>query len=244
MVRKAKADSEATPMILVPKGGVEPKDNNIQSAVSFARALEIRSPSEVEVGTEGIRAIGLLEKKVQDTLGEQVESSRATWKLCVSKRDAFLNPLKAAKELIRDKITAFRVEQQRQLEEERQKKQAELDARTAKERARLEKKADRLENKGDVAGAEIIQDIAESLETPEAEVDDEVPDGMTYRDQVSVAVENLPVLLKSIFSGRVKIDLSKLLTVKASPLVQYVKATGVTELPGCRITVKQIPVVR
>lgn len=173
--------------------------------LALAHGLQIRSDADLHTAAEhtqassaAVKAIKKLFKPANDALNEAKKAVAAL-------EDGLVGGFEIADTILRQKITAYHSKRQREAQEEARRRQEE--ETRAREAAQLEQ-ASRLEVLANATGDEHFRAVAEAVLTAPvrtAVVPVEMPKakGLSFRDETSVDVTDLDVLISAVASGQV-----------------------------------------
>lgn len=173
-------------------------------------------------------------KGVEDALDPQCKAAHAAWQTALKQKKAYLQPYEQAEAEIKIKMGQYQLEQRRIQEEVERRAMEEAEKQAEKERQALLKKADKCKS-GDKA--EELRAQAEQVFVPAITPDYSVGkvEGIAATDTMEIEVTNIKKFLEWLaIIG--PLDPSVVVTIKTAPLKQYLKMTGTTEIPGCKIT--------
>jgi hypothetical protein len=118
----------------------------IETRVTWARALVIRTPQERAQALDVIKEVKGLAKAVEASFDAPVKAAHAAWKAAVAHRDSFLAGPTEVERLAKAAIIAFDREEEIKRVKEQARLQAIADEQARKERERLEKQAEKVKS--------------------------------------------------------------------------------------------------
>lgn len=133
-----------------------------------AQALVIDSPEAEEAGWQVVNGIGALRELIGLDFDPSKKAAHVTWKAIIAQEQGHLEALKEPDRIVRAKISAWKLEEQRVLDEATRKEQERVAAVAAEEQRAAEEQAlaeaQKLEASGDKAGAEEVLTTAAEAE--------------------------------------------------------------------------------
>jgi hypothetical protein len=123
---------------------VEELRAEVAPIVSIAGALVVSTPDEYRVAGEAAISLQAAEKRIVAFFKPRKAASRAVWQRDCDDESQLLDPVKQARDIIQNKQTTYRAEQERIRAAEQARLQAEADEAARRERERLEKEAAKL----------------------------------------------------------------------------------------------------
>lgn len=172
-------------------------------------------------------------KAVEEAMDPQCKAAHAAWQTALSQKKQYLTPYQNAEAEVKAKMSTFQLEQRRMQEEANRRAAEEAERLAEKERQALLKKAGRTKNEDK---AEELRQQAEMVFVAAIADDHQVEkvEGISATDTVDVEITDVKKFLEWLSSGL--LDPSVVVTIKTAPLKQYLKMTGTTEIPGCKVS--------
>ena len=198
-------------------------------------SLVVKDNEGNAIATELLQSNKALQAKVHDTFDPICDKAHKSWKEAVSQRDKFLKPLQDAERTVKNKISAFIMEQQRIAREAQDKLDAARRKEEEKQRAALEAKALKAEEKGNTEKAEELREKKEEVFIPAAIVQNTVEkvNGQTSRTTYDFEIVDETLIPR------------KYLIVDDKKIRQMVKTFGKeASIPGVRIYPKVVVSIR
>jgi hypothetical protein len=116
-------------------------DKRITRAEAWANALVIKTPEQDAEASQNIKALKTIKNSIMEFFRPSKESAAATHKAIVANEKLFTDKLDGVERIAKQKILAYREEQERIRLAEQARLQAEADEKARREREALEKKA-------------------------------------------------------------------------------------------------------
>lgn len=184
-------------------------EKEIGNVVTEANSFLIKTQSDYDKVSAFLVTVKGLIKKVGEAFDPICDSAHKTWKTAVAQRSEQLDPLQNAEKIIKQRATAFLVEQNRIREEEERKARLEAEAAERKRKAELEEQAKRHEANGNIAKAEERREMAEQVFiAPRPVVAGAIKaEGQSLKETWSAEVTDLSALVKAVAEGRAPITL-------------------------------------
>lgn len=211
-----------------------PIERKGKTALATASAIQISNSDDVERVVDMIKSIKDMSRQVDDFFAPQIESAHKTHKILCEKKKEIQQPLKDAESILKKKKTEWDLEQTRMIEEARAAAAAEAEKEEQKRRAALEKKLAKAKTEGQ---KELIQEEMENIHVHVEQIEDTTKvDGVATQKTYDVEVIDPRALCSAIGDGTLPIDPNAVFTVKLGAIKTYCKMTGITKIPGCRVT--------
>ena len=189
----------------------------------------------IALATEITRRIKIVETEFED----DKKRSYDLWKSICNRITKLVEPYKSAKALVDAEISRDWQVQERLRREAEAKARAEAAEAEKRERERLEKEAAARLEEGKIEEAEAALDESDRVFVPVVAPPAEAPKtqrsaggSVTMVTDISVEVVNPMALIKAVADGKLPIHF---VSFGMGEIKKYVKATGVTSLPGVRI---------
>jgi hypothetical protein len=135
----------------------------VPAVVSQADRITVIDSEDYEMACSFLTLIATRKKQVGETFDPIVQKAHSTWKEAIAQRDKFLNPLSLAEVNVKNKVTTWRMEEERKRRAEEDRLSAQL-KKEADERAIAE--AAVLEASGEKELAEMVLQEAASAPPP------------------------------------------------------------------------------
>lgn len=169
--------------------GPEDVKRLIPPLVLQAQNITIQDAETYEWACAFLQSIATREKQLDEVFDPTIEAAHKTHKAAIAAKKPFLEQLETAKKLIKEKLVAWSVEQERLRREAENLQAAEL-KRQADERAATE--AAQLEAAGQPDLAEIVREHAATELAPVVVLESQVPrvEGITSRETWDFVIED------------------------------------------------------
>ena len=199
--------------------------------------IEVVSESSREMAYEFCKGIKTAKQQVEDVLGKQVKAAHESWKIALTIKNQYMEPFEKAERTVKNKITAYELEQERIEEQRRQEALKQQQKQEAALHRALDKKIAAAEKKGNVDLAEELELEKNMTVVPIMEIEPVLSSikGKASQKDYKVTVTDPNKLLQSVLKKEVQINLDKLVTIKVGAIKSFVKATGIVRIPGCII---------
>jgi hypothetical protein len=135
----------------------------VPAVVSQADGITVVDSEDYEMACSFLTLIATRKKQVGETFDPIVQKAHSTWKEAIAQRDKFLNPLSLAEVNVKNKVTTWRMEEERKRRAEEDRLSAQL-KKEADERAIAEAAA--LEASGEKELADMVLQEAASAPPP------------------------------------------------------------------------------
>jgi hypothetical protein len=203
-------------------------------------AIVVQDKASYELAGNMIFQLDTFKKQIEEYWFDPVQKALQAHKALVAKRDEMLNPIKARRTILTQKMSVWSTEDDRKRRIEQARLDAERRAAEEKERARLAKLAEKAEAKGQEEKAEALREKAEDVFIPQAIVQPEVEKSVktdsgtiTQTKDIVIEITDELEVIKAIASELLPIGI---VTISNSKLKAAVKLIGMKTVPGCRIT--------
>lgn len=166
------------PLQLVPPPDAAPYRGQGAAMIDEAKAVQITDDDSYQDAAAKLRRVAMLQRSIRDGFAESKESAYKTHKSITQLEASLLAFPAEAERIIKGKISAYTVEQERQRRIREAEEQAA--ARKRADEAAIEE-AQRLAAAGDVAGAEQVIEEAAGAPAPVIELPKLAAPGVTTR---------------------------------------------------------------
>jgi hypothetical protein len=213
-------------------------DKKLVAVQKMVAAIKIVDQTTLDGAGDMLLKIKGAITEVEEALDPQCKSAYNTWQVALAQKKKYLTPYQTLESAVKGEIGRYTLEQEEIREAEEQRLQALAEEEEDRTKAKLLKQADAARKKGNVDKAEELEEQAEMVMVPQPQMTNQVTQvsGVTSTKETEIEVVDLMALIKAIAKGTVKINVDALFSVKISIIKQYVNATGVTSLDGCRFT--------
>lgn len=224
-----------------PEPNTDPKlVTEVTETIGLAREIVVNSPESHERASNVVLSLDGLIRKVKDYWKEPKEAAFKAHKAVVAKEAEMLKPMEDQRKVIVGRISVYLTEQERIRQQEYRRLAAEQRAKEEAERNRLLEEAAKAEAEGSPVDAEVLLTMAEEVPVeappPPAPV---IPQTtrtdngtVSQRRDIEVTITDVKAVLKAVIDGTVPLNVVE---VSASKIKQYVKLSGLAEIPGCSI---------
>ena len=211
-------------------------DKQSASAYDQARALTIITDADCQIAIDMEKSLSDLAKKIQATFRPHIERAYTAHRALVAEEKGYIEPVEAARRIIKDKRIIYTDEQERL----RAIEQARLDAEAQRlEEERILREAEALEREGRKEEAEAV--VSEPISAPVIFIRSTVP-----KTGVSGAIKktwraeilDLMALVKAVAKGKVSLKLIEPNMVALSALAWSSK--NQMDIPGVRAVSKKV----
>lgn len=209
-------------------------EKEVNVVIIAAKQIQISDLESANAAVDFLKRIKKAKKWVNDLLDSQCKSAYETWQVALAKKNGLMKPLDEAEKIVKGEKTRFDKEQlqlrEKLLAEARERAEKEEE----KERNRILK---RIEKTNDEEKKAFLREQFETVHVPidPVLIEPIKVDGATLQSDYSVEIVNPMELLKAITSGLILINVDKLITFKIGCLKDYIKLTGATLIPGCKV---------
>ena len=199
--------------------------------------IEVVSESSREMAYEFCKGIKTAKQQVEDVLGKQVKAAHESWKIALTIKNQYMEPFEKAERTVKNKITAYELEQEKIEEQRRQEALKQQQKQEAALHRSLDKKIATAEKRGNVDRVEELELEKNMTVIPIMEIEPVLSSikGKASQKDYKVTVTDSNKLLQSVLKKEVQINLDKLVTIKVGVIKSFVKATGIVRIPGCII---------
>lgn len=175
--------------------------------VERATALVVTTQKDADEVGVVLKLIKEAKAKIEEMFGPQVKAAYAAWQTSLEQKNNFTKPLESAEKNLKARLSDYQLK----VEEE-----------TKKAKAAME---------------EACQgDVDSWCPAPYIENEKGAVAGVAATADIEIVVTDTKKLLTAVVKGTIKIDVDRLVDVKIGVIKQFVKATGVRNIPG--VTVK------
>ena len=195
----------------------------VPAVVSQANQITVTDAEDYEMACSFLTLIATRKKQVGETFDPIVQKAHATWKESIAQRDKFLNPLAVAEMNVKNKVTNWRLEEERKRRAEEARLSAQL-KKEADDRAAAEAAA--LKASGEKELAQMVLEEAASAPPPVVVARPTVPkqDGIASRVNWRFEV---------VEESKVPRELMEPSDIKIGAVVRSQK--GLAKIPGVRV---------
>lgn len=227
-----------------PELNTDPKlVTEVTETIGLGRGIVVNSPESHERASNVVLSLDGLIRKVKDYWKEPKEAAFRAHKGIVAKESEMLKPMEDQRKVIVGRISTYLTEQDRIRQEEYRRLEAEQRKKEEAERNRLLEEAAKAEAEGSSVDAEVLLSMAEDVPVeappPPAPV---IPQTVrtdngtvSQRKDIEVTVTDIKAVLKAVIDGTLPLNVVE---ISATKIKQYVKLSGLAEIPGC--TVRQV----
>ena len=214
--------------------------NEITETVSVTSALVVNSPETHVIASNAVINLDGLIKTVKEYWKLPKEAAFKLHKGIVAKESEMLRLMEEQRRAIVGRISVYLTEQDRIRQEEYRRLEAEQRAKEEAERSRLLDEAAKAEAEGSPVDAEVLLTMAEEVQSEAPPIPVAVVPQTTRTDigtvsqrhDIEVAVTDAKAVLKAVIDGTLPIAV---VAISESKIKQYVKLSGLAEIPGCTI---------
>lgn len=228
----------------------------------MVESLTIKSKADHEAAYTALAKIKESESKALTLIEPQRKSARETLDIILAQKKALVGPFADYKKIISSKISDYELiledkqaESQKKLMVEAEKLMVEAEKETEKEIEKKNKRLKVLQAKKKplmVKDTDAIATLLLEIDDLQASIDEghatvtsvintsaekiKKPQGAQSQDDYEIDVVDMQEFLRAILTDKVPIVLDEALVgIKLTPIKNYVKATGNTNIPGCSI---------
>lgn len=205
--------------------------NEVSPVIQRANALLIVNADDYRDGTDFLKAIKEVQKKVTDYFAPMKSKAHETWKQICTNENELLDPLRQAESTAKKKLLTWKIEDDRKREGERLRLQLEAEEKARRERERLEKQAEKLKTP---ELKEQRLEEAQSIIAPVIEVQSAVPEvkGISVRKTWKAEIVNKTEFVKAAINDS---NLLALISIDLQALNKIAAATkGGISYPGIK----------
>jgi len=208
--------------------------------IDHARVLVITDQASREEAVSFRSGVNIAEKNIVNFFKPMKEKAHATWKEICGQENKLTTKLNEAKRIIDNEIGRDYMEQKRNREEAEKKAAVAATEQERLIRERLESQAMKSMDKGNFDKAEVILQQAEEVFVPVITAEPEAQktikvDGSTTSviEDIDVEVSDARVFCGAVATNRFPVHL---IEIKLGEVKRYIKAMGITEMAGIKIT--------
>lgn len=197
-----------------------------------ANSIQIATKSEYHAATNYLKDIKSLQKEIKSVFDPIINKAHQAHKEAIAQRDKYLNPVKDAEKIVKDKVSDYAaiLERERRAEQQRREEEARKERDKALHEAlEAQEAAEHLKAQGDDKNASEVQQEAmkmaeEAVEIKAAKVKEEKVEGVSFRDKFEIEIINASIVP------------SEWLIPDEKSILAFVKASkGTREIPGVKI---------
>jgi CRISPR/Cas system CMR subunit Cmr6 (Cas7 group RAMP superfamily) len=224
MTKKKEKDQET---------GLVPIKKESSSIVALSQTMTITTIEESMGAVNFLKRIKEAKQKVENFFELQIKSAYRTWQILLKQKKEYMDPLITAEKIVKDKKTKFDLKQEELAEKERKEIEEKARKEEERQRAKLQKKIDKATDEEIKA---ILQEEQEMVHVQrETATITTKTEGTAKQVDYEVEVYDTAALVRAIINNDIAMKLDLVIEVKTKGIKDYVKATGVTTIPGCKI---------
>lgn len=220
---------------------IEKESNKV---LGHAKTLDIKSQEDYDKAAQFIKAVKLLQKKVNETFGPIVSKAYAAWKEAKAQEKKHLDPLVEAEQIVKRASIGWYEEQERIRQDKERKEREAADAAEKKRKKELKSQAKGWEEKGNTEKAEERRAAAEQVHVAPRPVLDTAQKavGQSIKENWKADVTDLRSLVKAVADGRAPLNF---LTPDMTVINRQAKATKDSmKFDGIKFYVEKVMAVR